>query len=131
MKVARICLLLLLAGLLAGAQTAWADGWSLGSLVPFAKSHKNKSARKKSSRPSPIQQLGTGTKKVVTTTADIVTLKWLAPKKKPAEPETRWTRRSRRAEPPKKSLLDYLIPPKEPPPPQTLDEWMAQERPYP
>ena len=131
MKVARICLLLLLAGALAGAQTAWADGWSLGNLVPFAKSHKDKSTRKKSSQPSAIQQLGTGTKKVVTTTADIVTLKWLAPKKKPAEPEYRWARKSRRAEPPKKSLLDYLLPPKEPPPPQTLDEWMAQERPQP
>ena len=131
MKVARLCLLLLLAGALARAQTAWADGWSLGNLVPFAKSDKGRSTRKKSSQPTAIQQLGNGTKKVVTTTGDIVTLKWLARKKKPTEPETRWTRRSRRAEPPKRSLLDYIFPPKKPPPPQTLDEWMAQERPQP
>jgi len=125
MKMARLCLLLA-AGVLAGAQTAWADGWSLGNLVPFGKSAK--STKKKRSQPTVIRQLGDGTKKVATTTGDIVTLKWLVSKKTSREPETRWARRSRRAEPSKKSLLDYIFPPKEPPP-QTPGEWMAQERP--
>jgi hypothetical protein len=131
MKVARICSLLLLAGVLAQAETAWADGWSLGNLVPFAKSDKGKSTHKQSNRPSVLEQVGTGTKKVASTTADIVTLKWLAPKEKPVEPEYRWAHRSRKTEPSKKSFLDFLFPPKKPPKPKTMEEWMAQERPYP
>ena len=129
MKVARLCLLLLLAGMLVQAQTAWAEGWSLGNLVPFAKSNKGKSAGKKGNQPSAMQQLGNGTKKVVGTTTDLVTLKWLSSnKKKPPEPESKWARRSRKKEPPKKSFFDFLFPPKEPPPPQTLGEWMSQRR---
>ncbi|MFH1267407.1 MAG: hypothetical protein ABIK89_16915 [Planctomycetota bacterium] len=128
MKVPRICLFLLLAGVLAQGHTAWAEGWSLGSLVPSTKSDKAKSSRNKGKQPSTMEQLGTGTKKVVSTTTDLVTLKWLLPKKTPAKPDNPSVNQWRKKEPPKKSFFDFLSPPKEPPPPQTLGEWMAQKR---
>lgn len=127
MKTIRICLLLAVAGVLATAHTAWGDGWSLSKLNPFAS--KSKSTQRSSNQPTALQQLGNGTKKVVGTTADIVTLKWLASKETPPEPKYRWAHKSRRAEPQKKSFFDFLLPAKEPPQPQTPGEWMAQERP--
>ena len=130
MKMARIWTFLVAAGVLAGSQTAWADGWSLGNLVPFAKSDKAGSSTKRSRSPSALDQLGSGTKKVVHATTDLVTLKWLAPKPAPEKKNNYnyWTRHSRTTKPPKRPFFSFLFPPKEPPQPLTLGEWMAQER---
>jgi hypothetical protein len=124
MKTASLWTLLIAVGLLAGSQTAWAGGFSLGKLVPFANSNKAKASKK----PSTFDQIGNGTKKVVHATTDLVTLKWLAPKPEPQPSGNRWSRRARQAEPEKKSFFSFLQPQEEPKQPMTLGEWMAQDR---
>jgi hypothetical protein len=132
MKRARLGLLVL-AGSLAIGQVVRADGWSLSNLVPFASKSKSKttysSRRSKSKESSALDQIGKGTKKVVGTTTDIVTLKWLAPKKEPPKKQYQWRADQQAGQRPKKSWFDGLfVPAPEPEKPKTLTDWMAQKR---
>ena len=124
MRLFRFLPLLVLAALLAHPASARSEGWSLKKLNPFARP-----AARKSSAPSTMQRLAGGTKKVVHGATDLVTLKWLVPKKEKPQSNSVYHRTSRRhAEKRKGSLLDYILPPKPTPPPETLDEWMSQKR---
>ncbi len=133
MKAFHLAIALACFVVLAAAHTASADGWSLGGLNPFASKAKSKPTNSK--QPSTMQQISKGTKKVVSGTTDLVTLKWLAPKDEPqksSQPRL-YDRRSvkRTGAESSPGLFGSLFQTKEPEQPKTLGDWMAQKRPEP
>ncbi|MHB1033483.1 MAG: hypothetical protein ACYC35_01835 [Pirellulales bacterium] len=145
--------------LLAAGSRATAEGWSWTS--PFSSGAKDTSGQAKSNKsksssnvsrtamidgrplvkpsispqrkePSALDKVGSGTKKFFTRTADAISFKKPAPKKKPSTSYA-WGSSQKTPQPKLKkkdqSWFSSWFAPKEPKPPESVGEWLALKRP--
>ncbi len=115
------------------------EGW-LGKLNPFAKKEKKEQPRTtwggtytpRKAKPSPLEKLGTGTKKFFAGARDVLTGKKHAPKRKPANHYTPWTRQStdwrHTSSRKKQSWFDSLFRREEPKPVESMEDWVGLPR---
>jgi hypothetical protein len=131
-RIALICMVVLVLSLLSGVRPAIADGLSLPKLFPDSNTDTKQNPPKqnplKPTKPPPstLSKMSTGTKKFVSNVGDTLTFKKSTPPKQSTTPTNPWIKPQK--EEPKPSWLTSMFYKEETKKAKSPSEWLEQKR---